>query len=153
MGAFTKVRGAFTPLAVIGAYLPIPTLVPLTLSLFGTGEMQKVMFLAHRVRSIYLLPLVVEAIDDVDDGLPEHRLHAGGQPLAGGDRVLLPIACAGHLSDAMRLTASAWAGATSCWPRWSTPSAASGGIIITSQRRGPREHIYLVLVVIMAWRS
>jgi len=25
-----------------------------------------------------------------------------------------------------------------------------GGIIITSQRRGPREHIYLVLVVIVA---
>jgi ABC-type nitrate/sulfonate/bicarbonate transport system permease component len=25
-----------------------------------------------------------------------------------------------------------------------------GGIIITSQRRGPREHIYLVLVIIVA---
>ncbi len=29
-----------------GAYLPIPALVPLTLSLFGTGEMQKIIFLA-----------------------------------------------------------------------------------------------------------
>jgi ABC-type nitrate/sulfonate/bicarbonate transport system permease component len=25
-----------------------------------------------------------------------------------------------------------------------------GGIIITSQRRGPREHIYLVLIIIVA---
>ena len=35
MGSFTKVRAMFTPLSVFGAYLPIPTLVPLTLSLFG----------------------------------------------------------------------------------------------------------------------
>jgi len=66
MGAFTKVKSAFTPLTVFGAYLPIPTLVPLTLSLFGTGEMQKVMFLALAF-AIYLVPLFVAAVDAVDD--------------------------------------------------------------------------------------
>ena len=62
MGAFTKVKATFTPLTVFGAYLPIPTLVPLTLSLFGTGEPQKVTFLALAF-AIYLLPLFVAAVD------------------------------------------------------------------------------------------
>ena len=39
--------------------------MPLTLSLFGTGELQKVMFLAIAF-FVYLLPLVVQAVDDVD---------------------------------------------------------------------------------------
>ena len=66
MGSFTKVKAAFTPLSIFGAYLPIPTLVPLTLILFGTGEIQKLIFLALAF-SIYLLPLFVAAVDGVDD--------------------------------------------------------------------------------------
>ena len=46
MGSFTRVKAAFSPLSVLGAYLPIPALVPLTMSLFGTGEWQKILFLA-----------------------------------------------------------------------------------------------------------
>ena len=66
MGSFSKVKAMFNPLAVFGAYLPIPALVPLTLSLFGTGEKQKIAFLALAF-VIYLLPLIVQAVDNVDD--------------------------------------------------------------------------------------
>ncbi len=57
MGSFSKIKAAFNPLVVFGAYLPIPALVPLTLSLFGTDEGQKVAFLALAF-SIYLVPLM-----------------------------------------------------------------------------------------------
>jgi len=146
MGAFTKVKAAFTPLTVFGAYLPIPTLVPLTLSLFGTGELQKVMFLALAF-SIYLVPMFVAAVDAVDDTYLKTAYTLGATPGQAVSRVLLPISWP-DIWQAMRLGFGVG---------WSYILLAEmvdvgrglGGIIITSQRRGPREHIYLVLVAIV----
>jgi ABC-type nitrate/sulfonate/bicarbonate transport system permease component len=146
MGAFTKVKAAFTPLTVFGAYLPIPTLVPLTLSLFGTGELQKVMFLALAF-SIYLVPMFVAAVDAVDDTYLKTAYTLGASRGQAVSRVLLPIAWP-ELWQAMRLGFGVG---------WSYILLAEmvdvgrgiGGIIITSQRRGPREHIYLVLAMIV----
>ena len=147
MGAFTKVKAAFTPLTVFGAYLPIPTLVPLTLSLFGTGELQKVMFLALAF-SIYLIPLFVAAVDAVDDTYLKTAYTLGASRTQAVSRVLLPISWP-DIYQAMRLGFGVG---------WSYILLAEmvdvgrgiGGIIITSQRRGPREHIYLVLIIIVA---
>ena len=146
MGAFTKVKAAFTPLTVFGAYLPIPTLVPLTLSLFGTGELQKVMFLALAF-SIYLVPMFVAAVDAVDDTYLKTAYTLGASRGQAVSRVLLPISWP-DLWQAMRLGFGVG---------WSYILLAEmvdvgrglGGIIITSQRRGPREHIYLVLAMIV----
>jgi NitT/TauT family transport system permease protein len=147
MGAFTKVKAAFTPLTVFGAYLPIPTLVPLTLSLFGTGELQKVMFLALAF-TIYLVPLFVAAVDSVDDTYLKTAYTLGASKTEAVSRVLLPISWP-EIYQAMRMGFGVG---------WSYILLAEmvdvgrglGGIIITSQRRGPREHIYLVLLIIVA---
>lgn len=146
MGAFTKVRAAFTPISVFGAYLPIPTLVPLTLSLFGTGELQKVVFLALAF-GIYLLPLIAAAVESVEDTYLKsaYTLGAGRRQIVG--KVMLPIAWP-QIWEALRLGFGVG---------WSYILLAEmvdigkglGGIIMTSQRRGPREHIYLVLVLIV----
>jgi NitT/TauT family transport system permease protein len=146
MGSFTKVKAAFTPLSVFGAYLPIPTLVPLTLSLFGTGELQKVMFLALAF-VVYLVPLFVAAVDAVDDTYLKTAYTLGASKTQAVGRVLLPISWP-DIYQAMRLGFGVG---------WSYILLAEmvdvgrglGGIIITSQRRGPREHIYLVLVAIV----
>ena len=145
MGSFTKVKAAFTPLSVFGAYLPIPTLVPLTLSLFGTGELQKVMFLA-------LAFVDLPAAADRGGGrrrrrrLPEDRLHPRArrpaqavQQGAAADRLArhLPGA-APRLRRRLELHPPG---------RDGRHRQGLGGIIIISQRRGPREHIYLVLLV------
>jgi NitT/TauT family transport system permease protein len=147
MGSFSKVKAAFTPLTVFGAYLPIPTLVPLTLSLFGIGEMQKVVFLALAF-SIYLLPLFVAAVDGVDDTYLKTAYTLGASKSETVTRVLLPISWP-DIYQAMRLGFGVG---------WSYILLAEmvdmengvGGIIMTSQRRGPREHIYLVLLIIVA---
>jgi NitT/TauT family transport system permease protein len=147
MGAFTKVKAAFTPLTVFGAYLPIPTLVPLTLSLFGTDELQKVMFLALAF-AIYLVPLVVGAVDAVDDTYLKTAYTLGATKAQAVGHVLLPISWP-EIYQAMRLGFGVG---------WSYILLAEmvdmrsgvGGIIMTSQRRGPREHIYLVLLIIVA---
>jgi len=147
MGSFTKVKAAFNPLTVFGAYLPIPTLVPLTLSLFGTGELQKVVFLAIAF-AIYLSPLFVAAVDNVDDIYLKTAYTLGADREQAVRKVLLPISWP-DIYQAMRLGFGVG---------WSYILLAEmvdvgrglGGIIITSQRRGPREHIYLVLLIIVA---
>jgi NitT/TauT family transport system permease protein len=147
MGAFTKVKAMFNPLAVFGAYLPIPALVPLTLSLFGTGEEQKIAFLALAF-VIYLLPLIVASVDQVDQVYLKTAYTLGADRWQVVRRVLLGVAWP-EIYQSLRLGFGIG---------WSYIILAEmvdigrglGGIIIISQRRGPREHIYLVLLVIVA---
>ncbi len=146
MGAFSKVKAMFNPVSVFGAYLPIPALVPLTLSLFGTGEKQKVAFLALAF-VIYLLPLIVQAVDDVDDIYLKTAYTLGANTMQTVRKVMLAISWP-NIYQALRLGFGIG---------WSYIILAEmvdiekglGGIIIISQRRGPREHIYLVLLVIV----
>ena len=91
MGSFSKVKTAFNPLTVFGAYLPIPALVPLTMSLFGTGESQKVAFLGLAF-AIYLVPLFVAAVDAVDDTYLKTAYTLGATRWQAASKVLLPIA-------------------------------------------------------------
>ena len=147
MGSFSKIKVMFNPLMLFGAYLPIPALVPLTLSLFGTGEAQKTAFLALAF-IIYLLPLIVQAVDGVDEVYLKTAYTLGASRIQTVTKVLLAVSCA-DIYNALRLGFGIG---------WSYIILAEmvdiekglGGIIITSQRRGPREHIYLVLLVIVA---
>lgn len=146
MGAFTKLKAIFNPLSVMGSYLPIAAIVPLTLSWFGTGELQKVMFLAI-ASFVVLLPLVVKAIDAVDPVYLNTAYTLGANRRQTVTKVLLGVALP-DIFDAIRLTFGVG---------WTYIILAEivdaerglGSLIIASQRRGPREHIYLVLAIIM----
>jgi NitT/TauT family transport system permease protein len=146
MASFSKIKALFDPLVIFIAYLPIPALVPLTMSLFGIDEMQKVMFLALAF-IIYLLPLTIKSVEDV------HNIYLQTAYTLGLNRwqivrhVLLPISFP-QIIDAMRL------GFGVGWTyiilaEMVAAERGLGQIIIIAQRRGPREHIYLVLVVIV----
>jgi NitT/TauT family transport system permease protein len=146
MGAFTPVRALFEPLSVFGSYLPIPALVPLTMSLFGIGELQKVMFLGLAFL-IYLLPLFVKAVDGVQPTYLQTAYTLGVTQAQAVGKVLLPIAGPG-IVHAMRM------GFGIGWTyiilaEMVAADRGLGQIIIIAQRRGPREHIYLVLLVIV----
>lgn len=146
MGAWTPVRAMFNPIAVIGAYLPISALVPLTLSWFGTDETQKIVFLAI-ASFVFLLPLVVAAVDEVDDVYLKTGYTLGATPAQAVSRVLIPIAAA-QIYDALRLVIGiGWT--YIILAEIVAAERGLGNLIIVSQRRGPREHIYLVLIVIV----
>jgi NitT/TauT family transport system permease protein len=146
MGSFSKVRAAFEPTTVFLSYLPIPALVPLTMSLFGIGETQKAMFLALAF-IIYLLPLFVKAVEEVDNVYLQTAYTMGAGRWKLITKVLLPVALP-QIIHAMRL------GFGVGWTyiilaEMVAADRGLGQIIIIAQRRGPREHIYLVLVVIV----
>jgi NitT/TauT family transport system permease protein len=152
MGAFSSVSAIFKPVSTASGYIPIATLVPLTMSWFGIDEFQKVMFLAMAF-GIYLLPLVVNAIDSVPDIYLRTSYTLGATRLDVIRRVLIPIALP-ELWQAMRLAFGVG---------WTYIVLAEvvvmvdglGFLIQNSFRRGPREHIYLVILVItlIAWAA
>lgn len=150
MGAFTSLRALFSPLVTASGYIPIATLVPLTMSWFGIEETQKVVFLAMAF-GIYLLPLVVAAIDAVPDIYLRTSYTLGVSRWGAVFRVLLPIA-AGDIWHGMRLAF----GVGWTYLVLAEVVVLAGGlghVIEIARRRGPRENIYLVIVVItlIAW--
>lgn len=147
MGTFSKFRALFSPLVLFGGYLPIPALVPLTMSVFGTSEQQKVMFLALGF-SIYLLPLFVKALEEVDNVYLQTGYTLGAKKYQVLNHILLPIAMPG-IFDSMRLGFGIGWGYIILAEMVDMGSRGVGALILTSQRRGPREDIYLVLIAIV----
>lgn len=150
MGAFGLFRAAFTPLTTASSYIPISTLVPLTMSWFGTNELQKVLFLAMAF-AICLLPLVVKAIDSVPDVYLRTAWTLGATRRQVVFRVLVPVA-APDLWHAMRLAFGVG------WTYIVLTEAlvltdGIGVLIEQGRRRGPREQIYLAIIIItvIAW--
>lgn len=66
MGTFPPVKRFFAPLVDPLRFLPISAIVPLFIVWFGIEDLQKVMFLFVGI-VVYMLPLVVEAVERVDD--------------------------------------------------------------------------------------
>lgn len=147
MGSFSRIKAMFAPLMVFGGYLPIPALVPLFMSLFGTTELQKVMFLAFAF-GIYLLPLFVRAIEEVDNVYLLTAYTLGANKWQTVRHVLLAISLP-NLYDAMRMGFGVGWGYIILAEMVDMGSGGLGALILGSQRIGPKEHIYLVLLVIV----
>lgn len=146
MGSFSKIRALFEPLAIFGSYMPIPALVPLTMSLFGTREEQKIMFLAIAF-VVFLLPMIMRAVAGVDEVYLQTAQSLGASKWEIVRYVLFGVASA-DIFQAMRM------GFGIGWSyiilvEMVAAERGLGQIIIAAQRRGPREHIYLVLLVIV----
>ena len=145
MGSFGRIRAMFSPVTVMCGYLPIAALVPLTLVWFGTDEKQKYMFLAIAF-FVYLVPLIIKAMDKVDDIYVQTAYTLGAKRYHVVADVLIPIAFY-DIWQAMRLAFGVgWSYIVLAEVIFS--DAGLGQIIIVAQRRGPREYIYLVIIVI-----
>ena len=66
MGTFPAVKHFFTPLLDFLRFLSISALVPFFIVWFGIDEMQKIVFLFVGI-FVYMLPLVVEAVEGVEE--------------------------------------------------------------------------------------
>jgi len=66
MGTFPVIRHFFNPMLDPLRFLPISALVPLFIVWFGIDELQKIVFLFVGI-FVYMLPLIVEAVDNVEE--------------------------------------------------------------------------------------
>jgi NitT/TauT family transport system permease protein len=150
MGSFGSARSTMAPLVTASGYIPIATLVPLTMSWFGLDESQKVVFLAMAF-SIFLLPMVVRAIDAVPDVYLRTAYTLGATRWHIIRRVLVPVALP-DIWHSMRLAFGIG---------WSylvlaevvVKTGGLGDLIDTARRRAMSGRVYLVIVIItvIAW--
>jgi NitT/TauT family transport system permease protein len=150
MGAFGSARATMDPLVTASGYIPIATLVPLTMSWFGLDESQKVVFLAMAF-CIFLLPAVVRAIDSVPDVYLRTAYTLGASRWHIISRVLVPVALP-DIWHSMRLAFGVG---------WSylvlaevvVKTGGLGDLIDTARRRAMSGRVYLVIVIItiIAW--
>lgn len=152
MGSFGSIRAVFSPVATASGYIPIATLVPLTMSWFGTDELQKVVFLSMAF-AIYLLPMIIRAVDGVPDVYLRTASTLGASRWQIVFRVLLPVS----LPDI-------WAGMRVAFGvGWTylvlvevvLHNGGLGHLIGVAQRLAKPGRVYLVILVItlIAWLS
>ncbi len=150
MGSFGSARATMALITTASGYIPIATLVPLTMSWFGLDEKQKVVFLAMAF-GIFLLPMVVRAIDAVPDVYLRTAYTLGATRWHIIRRVLVPVALP-DIWHSMRLAFGVG---------WSylvlaevvVKSGGLGDLIDTARRRAMSGRVYLVIVIItiIAW--
>ena len=157
MGTFPAVKHFFAPLLDPLRFLPISALVPLFIVWFGIDEMQKIVFLFVGT-FVYLLPLVVEAVENVEEVYLQTATTLGatpgparppradpGQPArhrrgaAGDERHRLDLRDPGR---GHQRAATAWA-RSSPWPASARTSTRSSRCVL----------VILVIGVVTDWSS
>jgi len=147
-GCFPKVQAFFLPLTVFGRNIPVAALIPLTFSLFGIGELQKVMFIFIACVA-FIVWDTTRAIEEVGSQYIDtaYTLGAGVWQTIG--KVLLPLALP-SVFNSLRLIFGLAFGyiMLSEVIKFGGETGGLGDLINISQRRGPREHVLLILLII-----
>ena len=89
MGTYPQLKYFFAPVLDPLRFLPISALVPLFIVWFGIDDLQKIVFLFVGT-FVYLLPLVVEAVENVDDVYLQTATTLGASPAQLVKHVLVP---------------------------------------------------------------
>ena len=145
---FPAVRAFLAPLTVFGRNIPVAALIPLTFFLFGIGEFQKVMFLF--IASVaFVVSDTTAAVLEVPQRYVDTALTLGASRLQIIIKVLVPLA-APAIFNSLRLLFGLAFGYVMLAElvKFGSDSGGLGDLINMSQRRGEREPILIVLVII-----
>lgn len=147
-GCFSRVNAFFLPLSLFGRNIPLAALTGLTFSLFGIGETQKIMFIFIACVA-FILSDTARAIQDVGEQYVDTAYTLGAKLWHVILKVLIPLALP-NVFNSLRLLFGLAFGYIMLAEtiKFGGESGGLGDIINTSQRRGPREHVILVLLII-----
>jgi len=144
-GCFRTVESVLTPPTVFLRNVPIAALIPLTLVWFGLGETQKVFFIFIACVGFVLFD-TTRAVLDVDERFVETAYTLGARERDVISKVLIPLALPDVVNSLRLLFGLAFGYIVLA--ELIDAKHGLGYIIQIAQRRGPREHIYLVLALI-----
>jgi NitT/TauT family transport system permease protein len=144
-GAWRALAAAAAPMVLFGRNVPVAALIPLTILWFGIDETQKVMFIF-----IACVPFVfsgtVAAVGGVPDRYVETAQTLGASPGQIVRKVLVPLALPDIYNDLRHLFGMAFG--YIMLAELINAGHGLGFLLMESQRRGPREHIILILIII-----
>jgi ABC-type nitrate/sulfonate/bicarbonate transport system permease component len=147
-GCFPSVRAFLAPLVIFGRNIPLAALIGLTFLFFGIGEMQKVMFIFFACVA-FIIADTTTAIIDVGQQYVDTAYTLGASRWQTVIKVLVPLAMS-SVFNSMRLLFGLAFGYVmlSELVRFGDTAGGLGNIINVSMRQGPREHVYLILLII-----
>jgi NitT/TauT family transport system permease protein len=149
-GCFPPVHAFFMPLMIFGRNIPVAALVGLTMLLFDIGEKQKVMFIFIACVA-FVISDTARAIMEIGSQYVDTAYTLGAKRRQVILKVLVPLAMP-SIFNSLRLLFGLAFGYIMLAEMIRTAGefGGLGHIINISQHRGPREHIYLVLLIIPA---
>jgi ABC-type nitrate/sulfonate/bicarbonate transport system permease component len=147
-GCFSWANAFFLPLTIFGRNIPVAALIPLTLSLFGIGDFQKVMFIFIACVA-FVITDTARAVADVGEQYVDTAYTLGASRWQIIMKVLVPLAMPSVFNSLRLLFGLAFGYIMLAEViKFADEAGGLGDIINISQRRGPREHIILVLLFI-----
>jgi ABC-type nitrate/sulfonate/bicarbonate transport system permease component len=147
-GCFSRIAALLAPLTLVGRNIPVAALIPLTFSLFGIGELQKVMFIFIACVA-FVISDTAGAIADIGSQYVDTAFTLGARRRQIVLKVLVPLALPTVFNSLRVLFGLAFGYIMLAeLVKFGGEAGGLGDIIITSQRRGQREHILLVLMII-----
>ncbi len=142
-GTFKRIDAFFAPISIFGRNVPISALVPLTLLWFGIGEAQKVGFIFIACVAFVLFDSA-RAVSNVGKDYLDTAYTLGASRRQVMTKVLIPLAMP-DIFNTIRLMFGLAFGYIILAEAIDADKGV-GKLIMLAQRRGPREHVYLILL-------
>ncbi len=145
-GTFKRINAFFAPISIFGRNIPVVALVPLTYLWANSDEGRKVLFLF--IASVaFVLFDATQNISKVHQKYLDTAYTLGASRVQIIFKVLIPLALP-DLFNSLRLLFGLAFGYIIIAEMFDLGGGGLGALIYLSQRRGPREHVYLLLIVI-----
>jgi NitT/TauT family transport system permease protein len=146
MGTWPPIRNVIEPLTGPLRYLPISAVYPLFILWFGIGDTMKVAFLFVGI-VVYLLPLVIESVMNVDQVYLDTAYTLGARPRQIIFRVLLPCAWPGIFEAGRVLYGVGWTYVILA--ELINAEYGLGYLLTQAQRRQHIDWIYALILVVL----
>ncbi|MEP7348138.1 MAG: ABC transporter permease subunit, partial [Gemmatimonadaceae bacterium] len=146
-GSFRIVGAAAQPISLFGRTIPVAALLPLTLQMFGIGELQKIMFI-FLATAPFVFHDTARAIASVHDRYVDTAQTLGARPRHVMSKVLIALALPDIYATVRTMFGVAFG--YIMLAEVVDAKAGLGFIMLQSQRRGMPEHLVATLFVISA---
>ena len=147
-GCFPRVQALLAPLVMLGRNIPLAAVVPLMLFVFGAGEKNKVMFIFFACVA-FVISDTARAISDVAQRYVDTAYTLGANRWQTIMKVLVPLAAPTIFSSCRMMFGLAFGYIMLAESiKIADEDGGLGYQIYLFQKRGFREHIYLIILII-----
>lgn len=147
-GCFPRIAALLAPLIIFGRNIPLAALIPLTFFFFGIQELQKTMFIFIACVA-FVIADSATSVKDVGGRYIDTAYTLGANRRHVILKVLVPLAMP-SIFNSLRLLFGLAFGYIMLAEliKFGSEEGGLGHLINVSQKRGPREHIYLIVLII-----
>lgn len=147
IGLFPGPKAAFSKYIEAMRFLPLAAATGLFIAWFGIETGMKIQFLAASI-FVYLLPVVIQRVEDVDIVLDQTAYTLGANPWQRITKVFIPAVCSKIIDDVRVLVAISWTYITIA-EALNMSDGGIGALAYQCARRSRIDKVFAILVLIV----